>query len=476
MTCRCPNRFVLMAVAMAASVTVFAQVATDPSKAPQTPAVPAAPLSGDQTPLAKHYTGAPMDVDLEGADLRVVLRSFADANSLNMVIDSAVKGTVTIKLTKVPWDQALEVILKSNNLGTVVDGTIVRIVPLAVLKEEASDRERLVDAEAPSARKLRSFPLSYAEAVKIEPLVKTTVLSKFGDTKVDERTNTLIVRDLPENLDQVAALMLLLDQAQPQVEIEARIVETDRDSAKSLGVQWGVNGQLSPQLGNTTSLAFPNQGSLSGQVTNDSGAVQTTGGSASAVNLPAQAPGQLASSALGLAMGAINGAFNLDVALSALEHRGKVHILSTPHVTTQNNTQAEVTQGTTIPYQTVSNNTTSVSFRDAALKLTVIPHITASGTVVMDVQLENGFPDFAHTVNGNPTITTQRATTKVLVSDGVTTVIGGIVVNTDTSGTDRTPGLSQIPLLGWLFRRDTNTSDNKELLIFITPRIIRSRP
>ena len=177
---------------------------------------------------------------------------------------------------------------------------------------------------------------------------------------------------------------------------------------------------------------------------------------------------------MGLALGAINGAFNLDVALSALETTGNGRILSTPRVTTQNNIAAEMTQGTQIPIQTVSNNTVTVAFKDAALTLKVTPQITAAGTVIMLVSLENSQADFSRAVNGIPPINTQRAITSVLLNDGQTTVIGGVFVSNDQTQQDRTPGLATVPLLGWLFKRDTNTTSDQELLIFITPHIIKS--
>jgi type IV pilus assembly protein PilQ len=434
--------------------------------------------------LGETHSGAPITVDLQGADIRTVLRSFAEANALNMVIDPEVKGTVDVKLTDVPWDQALEIILRTSRLGYVLDGTVIRVAPLEVLAAEATDRQRLIDAQAPSALELRTFPLSYADATKLEPLIKGSVLSKYGDTKVDERTNTLIIRDVPTALAAAESLIKELDRSQPQVSIEARIIETDRTSAQALGFQWGVNGRATQELGSTTSSTFPNTATVSGRVAGDSGALvqgaksagdpraSTLENTSTAVNLAIPS----ATTAIGTTLGSIGGAFNLDVALSALEQHGKVKILSTPSVTTQNNVQAEVTQGFTIPYQTVSNNTVTVSFRDAALKLTVTPHITAAGTVVMDVDLENGFPDFSHTVNGNPAIKTQKATTQLLVGDGVTSVIGGIVVNNETTSTNATPGLSRIPLLGWLFKSNQSSDENDELLIFITPHIVRSLP
>ena len=180
-----------------------------------------------------------------------------------------------------------------------------------------------------------------------------------------------------------------------------------------------------------------------------------------------------ASSALGLSLGSINGALGLDMAITALEHEGKLKILSTPRVTTQNNKQAEVTQGFQIPIQVVSNNTVTVTFKDAALKLVVTPQITGANTVIMRITLENGIPDFSRAVNGNPSINTQRAETQVQVADGVMTVIGGIIQSTDTHNVDSTPGLSSLPILSWLFKRTDTRSESQELMIFITPRIIR---
>ncbi|MBP6717064.1 MAG: type IV pilus secretin PilQ, partial [Acidobacteria bacterium] len=355
-------------------------------------------------------------------------------------------------------------------------GTVVRVAPLSVLATEEDDRRKLNDAQALAGTvEVKTFSLSYAQAAKLEPLVKYAALSQRGEIRVDERTNTLIVRDLPERLVAAQALIATLDRAEPQVEIEARIVQTNRDSARELGVQWGVNGRVAPELGNTTDLAFPNNGSLSGRVgtqaPNDprAGALETKG---TAINLPVATP----TSALGLSLGAINGALGLDLALSALERNGKGRILSSPRVTTQNNHEAEMTQGIQIPIQTVSNNTVTVQFKDAALKLKVTPQITASNTVIMQIELENATADFTRSVNNIPPIDTQRALTRVQVLDGATTVIGGIVVSRDQTSTEKTPGLSRIPLLGWLFKHDATQNESRELLIFITPRILRSQP
>jgi type IV pilus assembly protein PilQ len=247
-------------------------------------------------------------------------------------------------------------------------------------------------------------------------------------------------------------------------------VQTNKNYARALGVQWGFNGRVDPSLGNTTNLAFPNNGSLGGRTGGVQGpATGATTGVPTSVNLGVPA----ATSAVGLALGAVNGSFNLDVALTALESTGNGRLLSTPRVTTQNNIAAEITQGVQIPIQTVANNTVTVSFKDAALTLKVTPQITAANTVIMQISLENASPDFSRAVNNIPPINTQRAITQVLVTDGQTTVIGGIFVSQEQAASDKTPGLGQIPLLKWLFKRDSVTDQNTELLVFITPRIIK---
>jgi type IV pilus assembly protein PilQ len=386
-----------------------------------------------------------------------------------VVIDPAVAGSVDVALRDVPWDQALDIILRANKLGYLVDGTIVRIAPLAVLADEESQRRKLTEEQALSGElHIITKTLSYAKAEELQLLLTKSALSSRGTVTIDPRTNTLIISDLQEKLTLATDLITTLDRAQPQVEIEARIVQTNKNYARALGIQWGFNGRVDPALGNTTALAFPNNGSIGGA----NGATVGSGSGAvpGAVNLGV--PG--ASSAIGLALGSVNGAFNLDVALSALETSGNGRLLSTPRVTTQNNIAAEMTQGVQIPIQTVANNTVTVSFKDAALTLKVTPQITAANTVIMQVSVENASPDFSRAVNNIPPINTQRANTSVLVNDGQTTVIGGIYVSQEQAQKDRTPGLSQIPLLKWLFRRDSVNDQSTELLIFITPRIIKN--
>ncbi|HET7695100.1 MAG TPA: type IV pilus secretin PilQ [Vicinamibacterales bacterium] len=460
--------------------------AAQPPVAVQAPAAASpAPQSAPQAPQTfqsdvpgtgqKQYTGHPINFDFEDADLRAVLRVFSAESGLNMIIDPSVQGRVNVLLNDVPWDQALDQILRSNKLGYTVEGNIIRIAPLSVLADEQAAQQKLVEAKALAGElRVQTFPLSYAKADALGPLLVKSALSSRGQIQVDTRTNTLILMDLPDRLQTAQSLIGTLDKPQPQVEVEARVVQTTRDFARALGIQWGFNGRANSAIGNTTGLAFPNNGSIGGRVGGAQGPNDPRGGTAqdnaaTAVNLPAAA----ASSAIGLALGSINGAFNLDVALTALENTGKGRILSTPRLTTQNNQTAEVAQGIQIPIQTVANNTVAVSFKDAVLKLQVTPQITAANTVIMNVTLENATPDFSRQVNGIPPIDTQRALTTVQVNDGATTVIGGIFVSQEQTTNDRTPVLHRVPILKWLFQRNTLTDSSRELLIFITPRILR---
>jgi type IV pilus secretin PilQ/predicted competence protein len=439
-------------------------------------AAPAAmePMS---TPIGQQnavkFTGHPISLDFQGADLRAVLRTFAEISGLNIVIDPTIQGTVDVALRDVPWDQALDIILRANKLGYAVDGTIVRVAPLAVLADEEASRRKLQEEQALAGElRVMTKSLSYARAEEVAPLLTRTVLSQRGQIQTDPRTNTIIINDLADRLEQATQLIATLDQPQPQVEIEARIVQTTRDFARTLGVQWGLGARASQALGNTLPFAFPNQGSVTGRVGGLQGPAApepATDAANTVVNLAAPA----ANTGIGLALGSVNGAVNIDVALSALERSGQGRLLSTPRVSTQNNIEAEITQGIQIPIQTVANNTVTVTFKDAALTLKVTPQITAANTVIMRIQVENASPDFSRSVNNIPPIDTQRAITQVLVSNGETTVIGGIYISREQATQDRTPGLHRLPLLGWLFRRDGITDESRELLIFITPRIIR---
>ncbi len=425
----------------------------------QTPAPPVAPTSVLQPSTSvdgqRVFNGDPVTLDFQGADLRAVLRTFAEISGLNIVIDPSIQGTVDVALRDVPWDQALDIILRANKLGYSIDGTIVRIVPVSVLAQESEDRKKLLDANALAGElRIITRPLSYAKAADLVPIITRSTLSPRGDVQIDVRTNTLIIRDLADRLQAATDLIVALDRPQPQVEIEARIITLNRNFAKELGISWGFNGRVDPSVGTSTGLAFPSSGVVTGG----------TGG----VN-------DAAPSALSLALGSVNGALNLDVALRALESSGKVRIVSSPRVSTQNNIEAEITQGSQIPVQTVSNNTVTVTFIPAALVLRVTPQITASNTVIMRIVVDKSAPNYSQTSPQQPTpsIDKQAAQTTVLVADGDTTVIGGIYNSQESVTQDRTPLLHRVPLLGWLFKNDTNRESQDELLIFITPKILK---
>ncbi len=418
-------------------------------------------LPGQPPAVRRTYTGDPVSMDFQNADLRAVLRVFAEISALNIVIDPSVEGEVNVALTEVPWDQALDVILRANGLGYEIDGTVVRIASIQRLREEAEARAVLARREA-DAGELAVFTrtLSYARAEDLVPLITSTSLSSRGEVFTDPRTNTLIVRDLEDRLPALDHLLDTLDRSEPQVEIEARVVRVGHDSARALGVQWAIGGRA------------PGRGGAEGAEASGSEARGGRDGRlATGVDLGAAAP----TSTLGVVLGPAEGPLDLDLTLTALESRGELRIISSPRVTTQNNVQAEILQGDQIPYQTVANNTVTVEFKEAALTLRVTPQITAADTVIMQVEVENSFADFARAL-GNPpipSIVTQRAATTVQVGDGETAVIGGIHENSRNERRSRTPGLHRIPVLGWLFRSSTRSESTDELMIFLTPRIVR---
>jgi len=433
--------------------------------------------------------GTPISLDFKDGDLQDIFRLFSDISGLNVVVNPGVSGKVTLKLNEVPWGRALELILKTNGLGCVLEENVIRIAHLSDLQKEESDRRKLQEEKA-LAGDLVDFTrrVSYAKAETLaDVLKKANALSARGQINVDVRTNMVIIRDLPAFVDKAKSLIADLDTATPQVEIEARIVVTSRNFTRDIGIQWGFGAEASPRYGNTTGLAFPNS-----IVVNGNGVQNTTnpgiqadqlgpGGLSSAagigqpargyaVNLPATA----ANSGIGISMGNILGSFNLDVALTALEQQGRGRLLSTPKVTTQNNQSAEIKQGVQIPIQTLANNTVTVTFKDAVLTLKVTPQITEAGTVILNLEVENNSADFSNRVNGIPPINTQSAKTIVLVKDGQTAVVGGIYQSQESVNEDRTPYLSNIPIFGYLFRRKGTATKNNELLLFITPRIVKS--
>ncbi len=461
----------------------------------QAPAGPSAPAPGTQTVILpgsqqlgqREYTGDLISLDFKDGDIQDIFRLFADISGLNIVVQPGVAGRITLKLVEVPWDQALELILKTNKLGYAVEGNVIRIAPIAELAAEEADRRKLAEEKALAGELYtQTRVLSYAKASEIQSLLQKN-LSARGDIVIDERTNTVIYTDLSDQVHAIGQLIDTLDTPIPGVEIEARIIVTTRTFARQLGVQWGFTSNQTQALGNTTELVFPNRVQLDGQAVGSDAETQfraepPQGGLLAptaiegtravqrgyAVNLPfAGAP----TGAIGISLGSITGAFSIDAAISAAESRGQVRIISAPKIITQNNKAAEIKQGVTFPVQVVANNTITVQFKDAVLDLLVTPQITSADTIILDIQVNNDSLDFGRAVNGIPSIITQAATTQVLVDDGSTTVIGGVFVNTQNESQSFVPLLHKIPLLGNLFKNKSSDTRNEELLIFLTPRI-----
>jgi type IV pilus assembly protein PilQ len=471
--------------AVSAEPAVFTPTVAPPAPMPAI-AVPEPlqePEPAPEAPLGeKKWSGHPISLDFKDGDLQDVFRLFADISGLNVVVNPGISGRVTLKLTEVPWDQALDLILKINGLGYAIEDNVLRIARMTDMQKEEADRRKLAEEKALAGDLVDwTRRVYYAKAAELSTVMKQAgALSARGQVNVDARTNTILMRDLPQYVEKAKALVEELDVATPQVEIEARIVVTTRSFTRDLGIQWGFSQIQSPTYGNTPNQAFPNsivingsgvpsEGGLSPDVIGGASQGIGQGGRGYAVNLPAAG----FNSALGISMGNILGNFNLDLALTALEQQGRGRLLSTPKITTQNNESAEIKQGVQIPIQTVANNTVTVTFQDAALTLKVTPQISEAGTVILEVDLKNDSPDFGNAVNGIPPINTQSAKTTVLVKDGTTTVIGGIYQSQESTAQQRTPFLSKLPILGYLFRNKFYTEDNRELILFLTPRIVK---
>ncbi len=404
------------------------------------------------------FTGEPITLTLKDADIKDVLRTFSALTQLNIVLDPGVSGSVTVELRDVPWDQALDLILRINGLDYVLENNVLRVAPTSKLASEKSARAAF-EREQELARPLKTVvkPLSYSSAQEVSDLLTTEsyLLSDRGSVVVDERTNKLIIRDVVDRVEGILRLIETLDQPTPQVVVEGRIVETTKRFARELGVDWGFHSIMDAEHGNDTGLEFPNSIEGDGRV-----------------NLARGNAGVLA-----FTFADILNTFNLDFMLSASELDGLLKIVSTPRVTTQNLQKATIRSGYQLPVQTIANNTVTVQYVDATLKLEVTPQITAEGTVNLMINLKKQDPDFSGAITGsvsnNVPIFTRDVETQLLVRDGGTTVIGGIFQMNDQNNQNGVPGLNKIPVLGWLFKNDLTSLRHDELLIFITPRIVK---
>lgn len=396
------------------------------------------------------YTGQPVSLKVVQISVTDFFRTISELSGLNILIDPEVGGSLTLNVEQVPWDQLFDAVLQSQGLAKRIEGNLVRISTQDKLRAEQEINQSLKEATFLAADTLTvTKRLNYATGAEIRGTLEPH-LTPRGSMNVDDRTNTLIISDVPYGIDAVTSLIKILDVAEKQVEIEARIIEASTNFSRSLGVQLGFGiGRIDPAKN-----AF---GDVADRVT-------------SQINTITPASGQITGIA-GLMVGGLVDVFRLDALITAAETDGEARILSKPRVTTQNNTEAIITQGSEIPIPVQQNFTTTVQFQTAALQLTVIPRVTNVGTILLNIHVENNVPDFARTVLGIPAIQTSEATTQVMVQDGGTTVIGGIYVQSESETEDRVPGLGRIPLLGNLFKSNTKSKDTREIIFFITARI-----
>jgi type IV pilus assembly protein PilQ len=416
------------------------------------------------------YTGEPISVNLKDVDLKDFFRLIHEISGLNVVLDPQVHGTLTIVLDDVPWDQALDIVLKNNDLSRQLDGNVLRVATVDTLKKEAENRRAQVEAEAMAVDKVTITRfLSYAHAKDVLLPIKK-FLSKRGDVVADDRTNALIVSDIPGVLPQIDRLIQQMDRKTQEVEIEARVVAATRSFARDIGTQFGFAWGNGPSAVGGAQGVGSSPNIVNGltpsyiQSTNPAGSIPLFS------NLPANGPTS------GLSFLNATNNMRIDFVLTMAESRGLLKILSRPRVVTQNNIQAVVKQGVRIPIVTEGqfNGPPTVTYVDAFLRLTVTPQITSEGTIFLNVDVENTLPDYSHNVNGNPNLITQQATTQVLVTDGGTVVIGGVIQTQNSLSVMQVPLLGDIPYLGNLFKRRSVTTSNQELIFFITPRIIQT--
>jgi type IV pilus assembly protein PilQ len=453
-----------------------AQNPTAPQPAVNLAAEQRAQMGQQPASVGPKYTGEPISVNLKDVDLKDFFRLIHEISGLNVVLDPNVHGTLTIVLDDVPWDQALDIVLKNNDLARELEGNVLRIATVETLKKEADARRAQVEAEALAVDKVSVTRfLSYAQAKAVILTVKK-FLSQRGDVVADERTNAVIVNDIPRVIPVIDRLLTQLDRKTQEVEIEARVVAATRQYARDIGTQlgfaWG-NGH-SAIGGNQAVGSSPTtvNGLTPGYITVPGTGSSSSGGSSIPLfsNLGSTSPTS------GLSFVNASNTVRIDAILSMAESRGLLKVLSRPRVVTQNNIQALVKQGVRVPIVTQAQlgGPPTVTYVDAFLRLTVTPQITSENTIFLNVDVENTTPNFGQTVQGNPELITQQATTQVLVTDGGTVVIGGVIQTQNSINVDQVPVLGSIPYLGNLFKHTQVNTSNQELIFFITPRIIQT--
>ena len=439
----------------------------------QTPASGGAPpqMSGGCT--TGRYTGEPFSMDVKDIDLKDFFKLIHVISGLNIVLDPAVQGTLTLAVDDIPWDQALAIVLANNGLDCQLQGNVLRIARIDTMRAEAEAKHAQQDAQSLAVpRQTVTRYLSYGHAKDVVGILKK-FLSARGDVVPDERSNALIIEDIPSGIAKIDAILPLLDRKTPQVEIEARVVSATRNFARDIGTQLGVGfGSGHSALGGSPSTSGNNDSPIiNSGGTGDLIAGNKTGTIPLFSNLPAAATS-------GLSFITATNSFRLDFLLSMAESRGLAKVLSRPRIMTQNNIKAVIKQGQRIPVVTAAQlgGPPSVTYIDAVLRLTVTPQITADNTVFLDIDVENTTPDFSK-VNGsqlNPVLNTAQSTTQVLISDGGTVVIGGVIATSNQLAISQVPLLGSIPILGHLFRHTLVNTQTQELIFFITPKIVQT--
>jgi len=415
-------------------------------------------ISKSEIAKKKTEQGKVISLNFQDIPIRNVLQLIADANQLNLVTSDSVTGNITLRLEEVPWDQALDIILKVKGLGKVEEGNVLMVAPITELIEKENNYDNIVKENNSGLLYTEFIQINYAKAASIAAILSAEnshLLSEKGNISIDERTNTVLIQDTSSVLKSVKKMIEVLDVPVRQVIIEARMVTVNDSVGEKLGVQWGLTGSS----GNVAT-----SGTLTGI---DSGDINDR----LSVNLPiAAAAGNLAFQVGKFANGNI-----LDLQLSALEQENKAEIIATPRITTLNQQTAYIEQGTEIPYvESSSSGATSVSFKKAVLSLEVTPQITPDNNVILELVItQDSKGDTVSTSTGDAVaINTQEIATQVLVENGETLVLGGIYQQQVTHFTSKVPVLGDIPYLGYLFRNTVHENSKAELLIFVTPRIV----
>jgi type IV pilus secretin PilQ/predicted competence protein len=451
---------------MAADTLASSSQASKPANSQPAEVVPGSTASVSPAPAAPKYTGEPISVNLKDVDLKDFFRLIHEISGLNIVLDPNVHGNVTLVLDDVPWDQALDIVLKNNGLDRELQGRVLRIAATDTLRKEAIDRRAQSEAIALAVdRQTITRFLSYAKSKDVAVTVKKFLTAR-GDVISDERTNALIISDIPSVLPNLDRLISQLDKKSQEVEIEVRVVSATRSFSRDLGFQLGLNW-----ANGASSLTGLN--ALTSLTTTSSTTGTNTTTNTNPVSIPLFSNMPATSPTTGLVFTNVAG---FDAVLTAAESHNLAKVLSRPRIVTQSNVKAEVKQGVKLPIYTAGtgNSNASVSYIDSVLRLSVTPQVTADNTVFLTVDVENTQPEGQANSTGNFILSTQQATTQVLVTDGATVVIGGVIQTNNTVSSTQTPFLGSIPWLGNLFKERYVSTETDELIFFITPKIIQT--